>query len=84
VNTPSSAPDEQIFDELMGLQGSQRDLIQFRNLACAHQYLRLYRLVRGYLPEGSHVLDWGAGNFHFSYFLTRAGYRATGYSVEAN
>jgi SAM-dependent methyltransferase len=28
------------------------------------------------------VLDWGAGEGHFSYFLCRAGYRATGYSFE--
>jgi SAM-dependent methyltransferase len=26
------------------------------------------------------VLDWGAGNGHFSYFLSRAGHRVTGYS----
>jgi len=58
------------------------ELDQFGSLAAAHQYLRLYRTWRRYVPAGSEVLDWGAGNGHFSYFLVRAGYRATGFSFE--
>jgi SAM-dependent methyltransferase len=53
-------------------------LVQFRALASARQYLLLYRLVRTFVPPNAQVLDWGAGNGHFSYFLLRAGYRATG------
>lgn len=56
------------------------EMLQFGSLASAHQYLPLYRLWRRHVPVGSEVLDWGAGNGHFSYFLARAGYRATGYS----
>ena len=56
-------------------------LLQFGSLVGAHQYLRLYRLFRSYVPEGARVLDWGAGNGHFSYFLQRSGYRASGYSL---
>lgn len=56
------------------------ELLQFGSLAAAYQYRRLYRLWRRHVPPGAAVLDWGAGNGHFSYFLSRAGYRATGYS----
>ena len=78
-----SASNEQVLDELLDLQRRHGGLAQFRNLACAHQYARLYDLVGRHVPRGSDVLDWGAGNFHFSYFLVRAGYRATGYTYEA-
>lgn len=57
-------------------------LEQFHGLADAHQYLRLYETFRRHVPAGARVLDWGAGNGHFSYFLTRAGYRTTGYSFD--
>ena len=56
------------------------EMLQFGSLASAHQYLPLYRLWRRYVPVGARVLDWGAGNGHFSYFLVRSGYRATGFS----
>ncbi len=55
-------------------------LLQFGSLAAAHQYLRLYQLWRRYVPAGAQVLDWGAGNGHFSYFLQRTGYRTTAFS----
>ena len=55
---------------------------QFGSLASARQYLPLYRMARRHLVSGASVLDWGTGNGHFSYFLTRAGYRATGFSIE--
>jgi SAM-dependent methyltransferase len=58
------------------------ELLQFGSLAAAHQYLRLYRTWRRWVPAGAEVLDWGAGNGHFSYFLLRAGYRVTGFSFE--
>jgi SAM-dependent methyltransferase len=56
------------------------ELLQFGSLLAAHQYRPLYRLWRAHVPAGAEVLDWGAGNGHFSYFLLRAGYRATGFS----
>ena len=56
------------------------EMLQFGSLASAHQYLPLYRLWRRHVPVGAEVLDWGAGNGHFSYFLARAGWRATGFS----
>jgi SAM-dependent methyltransferase len=56
-------------------------LVALGSLVGAHQYRTLYRLCRKYLPEGSRVLDWGAGNGHFSYFLQRSGYRAEGFSL---
>jgi SAM-dependent methyltransferase len=75
--------DDEIIAELSELARRFDGLLQFRSVVTAHQYVRLYRLVRRYLPKGAEVLDWGAGNGHFSYFLTRAGYRAAGYSFES-
>src|SRR5439155_25510036 len=76
----SRDPDQAILEELVALASRpERQLLQFRSLVGAHQYLGLYRLVRRYVPAGGSVLDWGTGNGHFSYFLVRAGYRATGF-----
>ena len=74
--------DEQILDALVELNRSGRahPLAKFKSVAGAHQYLKVYRLVRRFVPAGSRVLDWGAAGGHFSYFLVRAGYRAAGYS----
>jgi SAM-dependent methyltransferase len=74
--------DEQILDALVALNrsGRTRPLAKFRSVAGAHQYLKVYRLVRRFVPAGARVLDWGAAGGHFSYFLARAGYRAAGYS----
>ena len=79
---PAGADDTAILREAVGLAARHPELgwLQFRSFVGAHQYLRLYRLFRGYVPLGADVLDWGAGNGHFSYFLQRAGYRASGYS----
>ncbi len=76
--------DDAIVAELMTLAERHPGyaLLQFRAVASAHQYRHLYRLVREFVPAGAEVLDWGAGNGHFSYFLLRAAYRATGYSLE--
>lgn len=56
-------------------------LVALGSVLGAHQYRTLYRLCRKHLAEGSRVLDWGAGNGHFSYFLQRSGYRAEGFSL---
>jgi len=53
----------------------------FGSFASARQYRPLYRLVRRYVPIGSTVLDWGAGNGHFGYFLTRSDYRSIAFTL---
>ena len=55
---------------------------QFGSLPAANQYRRLYELTDRYVPPGSHVLDWGCGRGHFSYFLVKRGFRVTAYSLE--
>jgi SAM-dependent methyltransferase len=74
--------DEQILDALVELNrsGRTRPLAKFKSIAGAHQYLKVYELMRRFVPQGARVLDWGAAGGHFSYFLARAGYRAAGYS----
>lgn len=73
--------DDAILAELVALaRRGESSLAQFGSLAAAYQYRRLYRLCHRYLPGGASVLDWGAGNGHFSYFLSRSGYRGSGYS----
>jgi len=75
--------DAAIVGELVGLARSGGARVpRLESYAGAHQYLRLYRLVRRYVPPGARVLDWGAGSGHFSFFLSRAGYRACGYSFK--
>ena len=75
--------DDEILSELMAhARAGAPGLLQFQSLVSARQYLPLYRLWRSRVPAGAEVLDWGAGNGHFSYFLLRAGYRVTGYSFE--
>ncbi len=79
-----SRPDEEsILTELVARCAARPEaqLLQFGSLLSAHQYLRLYRLCRRYVPEGARTLDWGTGNGHFSYFLQRSGYRTAGYSL---
>jgi SAM-dependent methyltransferase len=75
--------DDTILSELVE-RALARDLDwpQFRSLAGARQYRQLYRMTRRHVPPGGDVLDWGAGNGHFSYFLSRAGYRPTGFAIE--
>lgn len=75
--------DREILRELMAMarRHPERGLLQFGGMVGAHQYLRLYRIVRDQVAPGARVLDWGTGNGHFSYFLQRAGMRAAGYSL---
>lgn len=58
-----------------------RELLQFRSRAAAHQYLPLYELCRRHVARGAAILDWGAGNAHFSYFLRESGYRVTNFRL---
>jgi SAM-dependent methyltransferase len=77
-----SLSDQHIFSQLVDLaqQDSRYGLTQFKSLAGAHQYRKLYELCHAYVPSDTSVLDWGCGNGHFSYFLVHQGYRTTGYS----
>jgi SAM-dependent methyltransferase len=83
MGTAAGPTDEQILRELSDLSRGDEALAQFPCLAGGHQYLRLYRLFRRHVKQGADVLDWGMGNGHFSYFLLRSGYRASGYSLES-
>lgn len=87
IPSATSSPtvdDDLIVTELVALsaQDGGDQLYQFRSLAGARQYRRLYQRFRRYVSPGARVLDWGAGSGHFSYFLWRAGYRATGFSFD--
>jgi ubiquinone/menaquinone biosynthesis C-methylase UbiE len=73
--------DGRVLGELRELAARHPTLWQFKSLAGAHQYARLYGLVHEYVEPGAEVLDWGAGSGHFSYFLVQSGYTATGYSL---
>jgi SAM-dependent methyltransferase len=55
---------------------------QFGSLTAANQYRKLYELTERYVAPGAHVLDWGCGRGHFSYFLIKRGLRVTAYSLE--
>ena len=89
TETPTEAPtrlpsdDDAILRELVGLAGGAggHGLLQFESLVSAHQYRGLYQLFRAHVPKGAEVLDWGAGNGHFSYFLLRAGYRVCAFAL---
>ncbi len=59
------------------------ELLPFKSLVSAYQYILLYRVFNKYVPIGVKVLDWGVGNGHFSYFLVKAGYKAFGYSLNS-
>jgi SAM-dependent methyltransferase len=81
VRARAPAPsDVEVLRRLQSLAADTPNLHHFGSLAGGHQYLRLYRLVRAYVPPGTTVLDWGTGNGHFSFFLVRSGYRAYGYT----
>lgn len=76
------ATSDEVIAELQRRAQTDARLPQFRAIASAHQYRQLHALTQHLLRPGAEVLDWGAGNGHFSTFLVRSGYRATGYSFE--
>jgi SAM-dependent methyltransferase len=59
-----------------------RTIDQLGSLVAAFQYRKLYDLTARLVVPGSHVLDWGCGRGHFAYFLVKAGFRVTAYSLE--
>lgn len=68
-----------ILHELVNDYGHSHKSLQFATYVSAYQYLRLYALMHRYVPLHGTVLDWGTGSGHFSYFLIRAGYQASGF-----
>ncbi|WP_271255165.1 class I SAM-dependent methyltransferase [Pseudanabaena sp. Chao 1811] len=72
-----------VLSELVQLQAKDKNyqLLQFKSLVSAYQYNHLYNLVLRYAEIGKHVLDWGCGNGHFSYFLLQSGYHTSGFSL---
>lgn len=55
---------------------------QWKNGLIASQYLPPYKTVIRYLSPSSdvHVLDWGCGDGHFSFFLLQLGFTVSAYS----
>ena len=78
----STDSPEQIVHTLVTRYGQTHKSLQFANYISAYQYLKLYELMARYVPQGSRVLDWGAGIGHFSHFLLRSGYQASGFGFE--
>ena len=72
---------EKIQRELVDI-ADRYSLLHCRSLISVRQYLPAYELVRKHVPAGRHVLDWGAGNGHFSYFLMRSGYKTSGFGFD--
>jgi SAM-dependent methyltransferase len=57
-------------------------VVQFNNHLTQLQYRIPYEIALRYLKPEDQALDWGCGNGHFSYFLTRQGIRTWGFSFE--
>lgn len=56
----------------------QLGLENYQTTATAAQYTAIFDKILATVPQGAHVLDWGCGNGHLSYFLL-----SHGFSVEA-
>jgi SAM-dependent methyltransferase len=75
--------DRTVFADLMRIHArGEANLPQFGSVVSAHQYRIAYRTALRYIPPGSDVLDWGCGNGHFSYGLTKLGYNVAGYTFD--
>jgi len=70
---------KRIIRELVASYGQSHKSLQFATEISAYQYLPLYNLLANYAPLNGQVLDWGTGSGHFSYYLLRAGYQASGF-----
>ena len=58
------------------------DWYNFDTITAGAQYRILHRLCRKWIPAGGRVLDWGPGTGHASVYLTRSGFKVTGYSLK--
>ena len=74
----------QVIDKLIKsrVADPSTDLVQFSSLVSAHQFKRAHDLIIKYVPKNSSILDWGAGNGHFSYFLVRSGYKVNAFGFD--
>lgn len=61
---------------------SELGLVQFRSVVTAHQYRYLYAIVERYVGANAKVLDWGCGNGHMTYALSRFGCKTTAYTLQ--
>ena len=64
--------------------GIQVHVLQFENFLTMLQYRKTYEVTLHSVKRGMKVLDWGCGNGHFSYFLTRQNIDTTGFSFNTN
>lgn len=71
-----------ILHDLVSRYGQTHKSLQFATYISAYQYLKLYALMQKHVPVGSEVLDWGTGSGHFSHFLIKAGYHASGFGFD--
>jgi ubiquinone/menaquinone biosynthesis C-methylase UbiE len=63
--------------------GIQDHVFQYENFLTMLQYRKPHEVTLRCLTQGMKVLDWGCGNGHFSYFLTRQNMDTTGFSFDA-
>lgn len=66
----------EMFEILKGLGARQ-----YSSYISASQYLRAFNLVEKYASNLNTVLDWGAGEGHFTYFLLEKGYTVTSFTI---
>ncbi len=71
--------NKKYFNILMSLKGM--NLFQFNSLITGSQYINAYKLVDKYVKPDSKILDWGAGNHHFTFFLLENGHCVVSYSL---
>lgn len=82
LNRTSTVSAKPILHELVSTYGHTHKSLQFGTYVSAYQYLKLYALLQKYLAPDSAVLDWGTGSGHFSHFLIKAGYSASGFGFD--
>ena len=75
---PISTVSEYFIESQKG--GLQEHVLQFENILTMLQYRKTYEVALKYIKQGMKVLDWGCGNGHFAYFLTKQKIDTTGYS----
>lgn len=63
-------------------EGLTRHVWQWTSLATLDQYRLPFERTLEYLRPGGTVLDWGCGNGHVSFFLTRHGFQTVGLSFD--